>query len=103
MPELEEVVVPKKAGFVNSNYNNANKRRIKEEEEEMKEARKKKKKRLKKQRREKKKKKRFRGGEGEEATMPVAASVPKQHGMMRSPHKMSVRTQITRSKKGRYR
>ena len=35
MPELEEVVKPKTAGFVDSNYTNANKRRIEKEEAEI--------------------------------------------------------------------
>tara|TARA_R110001606_G_scaffold57538_3_gene138650 strand:- start:1432 stop:1539 length:108 start_codon:yes stop_codon:yes gene_type:complete len=35
MPELEAVEAPKIAGFVNPDYNNANKRRIKEDEEAM--------------------------------------------------------------------
>ena len=37
MPELEAVEAPKIAGFVNPDYNNANKRRIKEDEEAMEE------------------------------------------------------------------
>jgi len=35
MPELQTVETPKTAGFVDSKYNNANKRRIQEEEEEL--------------------------------------------------------------------
>lgn len=35
MPELEEVTKPKTAGFVDSNYTNANKRRIEKEEAEI--------------------------------------------------------------------
>ena len=35
MPELEAVVKPKTAGFVDSKHNNANKRRIEEEQAEL--------------------------------------------------------------------
>jgi len=35
MPELQTIETPKTAGFVDSKYNNANKRRIQEEEEEL--------------------------------------------------------------------